>query len=37
MPKKCEYDKFKSLKKKKKSPFMMYADFESILVPAKSK
>ena len=31
MPKKGEYVKFKILKEK--SPFMIYADFESIVVP----
>ena len=33
MPKKGEYDKFKNFERKIKSPFMIYADFESILVP----
>ena len=33
MPKKGEYVKFKNVKRKIKSPFMIYADFESILVP----
>ena len=33
MPKKGEYVKFKTVKRKIKSPFMIYADFESILVP----
>ena len=33
MPKKGEYVKFKNFKRKLKSPFMTYADFESILVP----
>ena len=33
MPKKGEYVKFKNFKGKIKSPFMVYADFESILVP----
>ena len=32
IPKKGEYIKFKNLKRKKKSPFMAYADFQSILV-----
>ena len=33
MPKKVEYGKFKNLERKLKSPFVIYADFESILVP----
>ena len=33
MPKNDEYVKFKNLEKKIKSQFMIYADFESILVP----
>ena len=33
MPKKGEYVKFKTYDRKIKSPFMIYADFESILVP----
>ena len=33
MPKKGEYIKLKNLGRKIKSPFMFYADFESILVP----
>ena len=33
MPKKGEYVKFKNVERKIKSPFMVYADFESILVP----
>ena len=33
MPKKSEYVKFKNFERKVKSPFMIYADFESILVP----
>ena len=33
MPKKGEYVKFKSLERKIKSPFMIYADFEGIPVP----
>ena len=33
MPKKGEYVKLRSFKRKIKSPFMIYADFESILVP----
>ena len=33
MPKKCEYIKFKNFGRKIKSQFMIYADFESILVP----
>ena len=32
MPKKDEYVKFKNFERKIKSPFMIYADFESILV-----
>ena len=32
MPKKGEYIQFKNFEKKK-SPFMIYADFENILVP----
>ena len=33
MPKKGEYVKFKNYERRIKSPFMIYADFESILVP----
>ena len=33
MPKKGEYFRFKNDKRKIKSPFMIYADFESIQVP----
>ena len=33
MPKKGEYVKFKNFERKVKSPVMIYADFESILVP----
>ena len=33
MPKKGQYIKFKNFERKIKSPFMIYADFESILVP----
>ena len=33
MPKKSEYVKFKKLERKIISPFMIYADSESILVP----
>ena len=33
MPKKGEYIKFKNFERKIKLPFMIYADFESILVP----
>ena len=33
MPKKGEYVRLKNLERKVKSPFMIYADFESILVP----
>ena len=32
MPKKGKYIKFKDRERKMKSPFMIYADFESILV-----
>ena len=32
MSKKDEYVKFKNYQGKRKSPFMIYADFESILV-----
>ena len=32
-PKKGEYVKFKNFERKIKSPFMIYVDFESILVP----
>ena len=32
MPNKGEYVKFKNFKRKIKSPFMIYADFKSILV-----
>ena len=32
MPKKGEYVEFKNFERKIKSPFMIYADFESILV-----
>ena len=32
MPKKDEYVKFKNFQRKLKSPFMIYADFESILL-----
>ena len=32
MPKKGEYVKFKNFERKVKSPFMIYADFESILL-----
>ena len=32
MPKKGEYVRFKNYENKIKSPFMIYADFESILV-----
>ena len=37
MPKKCEYIRFKSYERKIKPPFMIYADFESILVPEDNK
>ena len=33
MPKKCEYVTFKNFKRKTKLPFMIYANFKSILVP----
>ena len=33
IPKKGEYIKFKNYERKIKSPFMIYTDFESILVP----
>ena len=33
MPKKSKYTKLKNVERKLKSPFMIYADFESILVP----
>ena len=33
MPKKVKYIKLKNLGRQIKSPFMIYADFESILVP----
>ena len=33
MPKKGEYIKFKNFERKLKSIFMIYADFESLLVP----
>ena len=33
MPKKDQYVKFKNFERKIESPFMIYADFESILVP----
>ena len=33
MPKKFEYVKLKNFERKIRSPFMIYADFESILVP----
>ena len=32
MPNKSEYDKFKNLEGIMKSPFMVYAEFESFLV-----
>ena len=32
LPKKCEYVKFKNYEKKIKWPFIIYANFESILV-----
>ena len=33
MPGKGEYIKFKNFERKIKSPFVIYANFESILVP----
>ena len=33
MPIKCEYVKFKNYERKIISPFMIYASFESIMVP----
>ena len=33
MPKKGEYVKFKNVERKIKSSFMIYADFESIMLP----
>ena len=33
MPKKGKYVEFKAFERKIKSPFMIYADFESVLVP----
>ena len=33
IPKKDEYIKFRNFERKIKSPFMVYADFEIILVP----
>ena len=32
MPKKDQYVKFRKIKKRIKSPFIIYADFESILI-----
>ena len=37
MPKEGEYVKFKNYKIKAKSPFTIYADFESIFVPEDNK
>ena len=37
LAKKGEYAKFKNLERKIKSSFMIYSDFESILVPEDSK
>ena len=37
MPEKGEYVKFKNYQRKMKSPFLIYADFESILVPKDNK
>ena len=34
MPKKGKYFKFKNFERKIKSPFKIYVDFESILLPA---
>ena len=36
MPKKDEHVRFKNFERKIKSPFMIYADFENILVPEDS-
>ena len=36
MPKKGEYVKFKNYERKIKSSFIIYADFESILLPEKN-
>ena len=36
-PRKGEYTQFKKFERKVKSPFMMYADLESILVPEDNK
>ena len=33
MPKKGQYVRFKNFERKIKSPFIIYADFKSILVP----
>ena len=33
MPEKGEYIKFKNFERKLKLPFMIYADFERIIVP----
>ena len=33
IPKRCEYVRFKNWRKKIKPPFIIYADFESILIP----
>ena len=33
MPMKGEYVRFNSFKRKMKSPFMIYVDFESVVVP----
>ena len=33
IPRKCKYVRFKIYERKIKSPFIIYADFESILVP----
>ena len=36
MPKRGKFVKFKNYERKIKSPFIIYADFESILVPENS-
>ena len=36
MPRKSEYVKFRNYERKIKSSFIIYADFESILVPENS-
>ena len=37
MPKKSKYDEFKNFERKLKSSFMIYTDFEIILVPKNNK